>query len=423
MTAIVGPEQGTGSILGDQSPTITSATLTGASVPDGSLLDLSAVVHDDAGAQGLHLPQAASATPTSPSSGEGFLAWDAAGNQMIAYNGSAWAAVGGGSGSGDALVANPLSQFAATTSAQLAGVISDETGSSLLVFNTSPTLVTPALGTPSAAVLTNATGLPVTGLANGTDGELITWSATGVAETVAVGTATHVLTSNGVGVAPTFQAAGGGSFDSTAQDALTWSDGANASNLWTFDVSGTDTTLKVQSDKWFIGAGTVHIGGAGSNTDLRISGGTATNTIYMATRDIHIATNAQEVHIGKISDLTTGLSVDCADGTVDLAPDLIAATGNEIAFDLQYTTNKATSGDDTGLLINLTDTASPGRSYLLRGQVGGTDQVGFDADGVLFMLETTTPTAITNYGRLYTKTDNKIYFQDGAGTEHEIAFV
>jgi len=46
--------------------------------------------------------------------------------------------IGAGTGSGDALVANPLSQFAATTSAQLAGVISDETGTGLLVFATSP---------------------------------------------------------------------------------------------------------------------------------------------------------------------------------------------------------------------------------------------------------------------------------------------
>ena len=44
------------------------------------------------------------------------------------------------------------------TSAQLAGVLSDETGTDKVVFNTSPTLVTPALGTPSAVVLTNATG-------------------------------------------------------------------------------------------------------------------------------------------------------------------------------------------------------------------------------------------------------------------------
>jgi hypothetical protein len=70
--------------------------------------------------------------------------------------------LGVGLGTGDALTTNPLSQFAATTSAQLAGVISDETGTGLLVFNASPTLTTPALGTPSAVVLTNGTGLPLT---------------------------------------------------------------------------------------------------------------------------------------------------------------------------------------------------------------------------------------------------------------------
>jgi hypothetical protein len=53
--------------------------------------------------------------------------------------------VAGGGGSGDALVANPLSQFAATTSAQLAGVISDETGFSTgakAVFSINPAFAT-----------------------------------------------------------------------------------------------------------------------------------------------------------------------------------------------------------------------------------------------------------------------------------------
>ena len=56
-------------------------------------------------------------------------------------------------GSGDALVANPLSQFAATTSAELAGVISDETGTGALVFANTPTLATPAIGAATGTSL------------------------------------------------------------------------------------------------------------------------------------------------------------------------------------------------------------------------------------------------------------------------------
>ena len=48
-------------------------------------------------------------------------------------------------GSNVATSTDVLSFFAATTSSQLAGVISDETGSGLLVFGTSPTIVTPTI--------------------------------------------------------------------------------------------------------------------------------------------------------------------------------------------------------------------------------------------------------------------------------------
>jgi len=52
-----------------------------------------------------------------------------------------------------------LSVHAATTSAELAGVISDETGSGALVFATSPTLVTPTLGVATATSI-NGTSIP-----------------------------------------------------------------------------------------------------------------------------------------------------------------------------------------------------------------------------------------------------------------------
>jgi hypothetical protein len=43
--------------------------------------------------------------------------------------------------------------------------------------------------------------------------------------------------------------------------------------------------------------------------------------------------------------------------------------------------------------------------------------------GCLTIKETATPTADADYGKVYCKNDNKLYFQDGAGVEHEIAFV
>lgn len=60
------------------------------------------------------------------------------------------------------------------------------------------------------------------------------------------------------------------------------------------------------------------------------------------------------------------------DGTITQNTYLDNATGNEIAYQLNYTTNKLTSGKDTGLLINQTDTASPGTSVLLDVQRNGT---------------------------------------------------
>jgi hypothetical protein len=60
-----------------------------------------------------------------------------------------------------------VATFLATpSSANLAAAVTGETGSGALVFATSPTLVTPALGIPSSVTLTNATGLPNAGLVN-----------------------------------------------------------------------------------------------------------------------------------------------------------------------------------------------------------------------------------------------------------------
>jgi len=72
-----------------------------------------------------------------------------------------------------------VATFLATpSSANRAAAVTGETGTGALVFATSPTLVTPALGTPSSATLTNATGLPVATGISGLGAGVATFLAT-----------------------------------------------------------------------------------------------------------------------------------------------------------------------------------------------------------------------------------------------------
>jgi uncharacterized protein YfiM (DUF2279 family) len=89
------------------------------------------------------------------------------------------------------------------TSAQLATALTNETGSGAAVFGTSPTLVTPALGTPASGVMTNATGT-ATGLTSGITNALKSATTTVSVSAASAPTSGQVLTAT-AGTTATWQ--------------------------------------------------------------------------------------------------------------------------------------------------------------------------------------------------------------------------
>jgi hypothetical protein len=135
LAAALTDETGTGSVVFSNSPTLVTPTLGVASATSINKVAITAP------ATGATLTIADGKTLTA--------------SNTLTFTGTDTSSVNFSSGGTVAYVANKLSVFALTTSAELAGVISDETGTGSLVFSNSPTLVTPTLG---AATVTSITG-------------------------------------------------------------------------------------------------------------------------------------------------------------------------------------------------------------------------------------------------------------------------
>lgn len=103
-------------------------------------------------------------------------------SNTLTFTGTDTSVVAFSSGGTVAYVANKLSVFAATTSAELAGVISDETGSGSLVFSSSPTLVSPTLGAALATSVTATSGSLTVAAASGNNSVNLVPTGTGTVD-------------------------------------------------------------------------------------------------------------------------------------------------------------------------------------------------------------------------------------------------
>jgi hypothetical protein len=178
----------------------------------------------------------------------------------------------------------------------------------------------------------------------------------------------------------------------------------SANNLLTDDGDGTITS---ESNFTFSGD-TLSLTGSFSQTSA--SGGDA----YIINHD-NDTTTAQSIKTmqidfdksGVTANSTTasfiGLDLDMNDGATNHSGSTVNMTGLDIDL---------VSANATGTLTNIgLDVAVSGGDVNVPIRIEG---------GGLQMKETTTPTAKTNYGQIYTKSDNHLYFQDGANTEKKI---
>ncbi len=261
-------------------------------------------------------------------------------------NSSSWQTISGG---GDAVVANPLSQFAATTSAQLLGVLSNETGTGVSVFNTSPTLITPLLGTPTSGVLTNCTGTAA-GLTAGTvtTNANLTGGVTSVGNAATVATNANLtgpITSTGNATAVASQTGTGTTFVMATSPTLTTPDCGTPSALVGTNMTGTAsgfTAGNVTTNANLTGP----ITSSGNATSIASQTGTGTTFVVntsptLVTPELGVATGTS-IDLGTTA-IYAGRSLTVGSGGVYNVA-LSSAAGDDFTID----TSKLVVEGDTG---------------------------------------------------------------------------
>jgi hypothetical protein len=272
-------------------------------------------------------------------------------SNTLTFTGTDTSSVAFGSGGTVAYVANKLSVFAATTSAELAGVISDETGTGVVVFSNSPTLVTPVLGAATATSITATSGNMTVNAAAGNNSVNLVPTGTGsvdvankritsVAEpTQAQDAATKAYVdsiANGLDVKQSVRAA------STSALTATYSNGSSGVGA-TLTNAGTQAALTLDSIALSVG----------NRVLIKDQSAEEQNGVYTVTTVGTISTN----------------------WVLTRATDFDNSPGTEVGPGVFFFVEEGTTQQDNGYVISTEDAITIGTSSIMFSQFSGAGQI------------------------------------------------
>jgi len=267
-------------------------------------------------------------------------------NNSVAFTGTDGSTLTFGTGGTVAYTQNNLSVFASTTSSQLAGIISDETGTGSLVFSNSPSLTTPAIGSGGFTIAGSSSGT-TTIITSATATGTITIPGVATTDTVVLVAASQTLTNKTL-TSPILTTPTLGVATATSINGLT--------------ITSTTGTLTIANSKTLTVSNSLTFTGTDASSVAFGGGGTV---VYTSEKLSAFASTSSSELASVISDETGSGALVFANTPTLVTPVLGSATATSITATSGSLTIQAASGNNSVFIkptgtgvVDVTNTSS-----------------------------------------------------------------